>query len=371
MSADISGGSWRPRGMVKINGEPASFLSANVENKAHFSADTWRVKLEAWKQPEGFGMDFWADATGVQVEILVGALGAGADVSAELVDQNSLILGQVDDVEIDPLDADSLIISGRDLSAQMIDTKTTNKWPDHVSSWIVTEIAKQFNLTPQVTATKTPVGQFYNNVYANLARDMPTWDLLVFLAQQEGFDCYVRGSTLYFGPPQADEDASPKVITLTGIDGVQSNCTRLKLRRSLTLAQDISVTVLSHNVGTGKSVRAIATRAGKRPATSSASKAAEKIQSYVLRRAGLSQEQAQQLANKTLTDLTKFERTFEATMEGDPILTVQNRAVIKGTQTSFDQSYYIHNISRTIDFEGGFVMSFSGKNHSTDTNPEI
>lgn len=361
----------RPRGVVKINGVPVSFLSANVENKSHFSADTWRVKLEAWQQPEGYGMAYWADATDVQVEVLFGQLQEGDDVSARPASVTSLILGQVDDVEIDPLDGDSLIISGRDLSARMIDTKTTNKWPDHVSSWIVTEIAKQFDLTPQVTATKTPVGQFYNSTYSNLARDVPTWDLLVFLAQQEGFDCYVRGSTLYFGPPQADNDASPTIITLTGTDGVQSNCTRLRLRRSLTLAQDISVTVLSHNVAIGKSVRAIATRAGKRPATTSSSKAAEKIQSYVLRRAGLSQEQAQQLANKTLLDLTKFERTFEATMEGDPLLTVQKRAVIQGTQTSYDQSYYIHNISRTIDFDGGFVMSFSGKNHSTETNPEI
>lgn len=361
----------RPRGIVKVNGVPVSFLSATVENKSHFSADTWRVKLEAWGQPEGYGMAYWADASGVQVEVLFGQLEDGDNVGATPSSLTSLILGQVDDVEIDPLDADSLVLSGRDLSARMIDTKTTNKYPDHVSSWIVEEIAKQFQLTPQVTTTKTPVGQFYNNVYANLARDIPTWDLLVFLAQQEGFDCYVRGSTLYFGPPQADGDTSPVIVTLTGTDGVQSNCTRLKLRRSLTLAQDVSVTVLSHNIGKGKSARAIATRAGKKPATSSASKAAEKIQSYVVRRAGLSQEQAQQLANKMLADITKFERTFEATMQGDPAVTVQNRAVIQGTQTSFDQSYYIHAITRTIDFDGGFVMSFSGKNHSTDTNPEI
>ena len=363
----------RPRGIVKINGAPVSFISANVENKSHFSADTWRVKLEAWQQPEGFGMTYWADATDVQVEILFGFLTDGDDVSARPTNVTSLILGQVDDVEIDPFDADSLTISGRDLSAQMIDTKTTNKYPDHVASWIATSVAKQFNLTPQVTATTTPVGQYYNGAYANLARDIPTWDLLVFLAQQEGFDCYVRGSTLYFGPPQADDDKSPTIITVAGGAGsyVQSNMTRLKLRRSLTLAQDISVTVLSHNVASGKSVRAIATRAGKKAATSSASKAAEKVQSYVVRRAGLSQEQAQQLANKILTDVTKFERTFEASCEGDPLLTVQHRAVIQGTQTSFDQSYYIQSINRTLDFEGGFAMSFNGKNHSTDTNPEI
>lgn len=363
----------RPRGVVKINGVPVQFLRANVENKSHFSADTWRVTLEAWGQPEGYGMEYWADATDVQVEILFGDLAVGADVGAPAQNVTSLMLGQVDDVEIDPLDSDSLVISGRDLSAQMIDTKTTNKYPDHVASWIATTIARQFSLTPQVTATSTPVGQYYNGAYASLSRDIPTWDLLVFLAQQEGFDCYVRGNTLYFGPPQADADTNPTIITVAGGKGavVASNVERLRLHRSLTIAQDVAVTVLSHSVATGKSVKAVATRAGKKSANSSASKAAEKVQSYIVRRPGLSQEQAQQLANKILIDITKFERTFDASMEGDPTLTVQHRAVIQGTNTSFDQAYYIQQISRTLDFDGGFVMSFSGKNHSTESNPEV
>src|SRR5471032_1635654 len=304
----------RPRGIVKINGTPVSFLSATVENKSHFSADTWRVKLEAWGQPEGFGMAYWADATDVQVEILFGDLADGDDVSAAPTNVTSVILGQVDDVEINPLDG----------------------------------------------------------AYAQLARSIPAWDLLVFLAQQEGFDCYVHGSTLYFGPPQADTDTTPTIITVSGGmgDGIQSNVARLKLRRSLTLAQNISVTVLSHNTWSG-TLRGVATRIGKKPATSSASQAAERVQPYVVSIPGLSQAEADRTANSILLDITKFERTFEATMQGDPLLTVRRRAVIQGTQTSFDQSYYIQQISRTLDFEGGFAMSVAGKNHSTESNPEV
>src|SRR5471030_2334780 len=101
----------RPRGIVKINGTPVSFLSATVENKSHFSADT----------------------TDVQVEILFGQLSDGDDVSAAPTNVNSVILGQVDDVEINPLDGDSLIISGRDLTARLIDTRTTKMYPDHIA----------------------------------------------------------------------------------------------------------------------------------------------------------------------------------------------------------------------------------------------
>src|SRR5471032_155033 len=40
----------RPRGIVKINGTLFINDTATTENKSHFSADTWRVKLEAWGQ---------------------------------------------------------------------------------------------------------------------------------------------------------------------------------------------------------------------------------------------------------------------------------------------------------------------------------
>jgi len=95
------------------------------------------------------------------------------------------------------------------------------------------------------------------------------------------------------------------------------------------------------------------------------------VQSYVVSIPGLTQAEAERTANATLVDITKFERNFEATMEGDPTLTAQRRAVIQGTQTSFDQAYYIQQITRSLDFEGGFVMTVTGKNHSTEGNPEV
>ncbi|MGF7131904.1 phage protein D [Paraburkholderia sp. EB58] len=362
----------RPRGIVKVNGTPISFLKASVTSKSHFAADTWSVTLEAWGQPQGYGMSYWADAANVQVEILYGSLATGDDVSAAAGNPTSIILGVVDDVGIDPLSQDSLIITGRDLSGQLIDTKTTNKWPDHVSSWIATTIAQQFGLTPDVTPTTTPVGQYYNESYASITRDIPTWDLLVFLAQQEGFDCYVSGTTLYFGPPQADNDANPLVITVQQTDGIiQSNATRLKLHRSLTLAKDITVTVLSHHVGSGKAIKATATRSGTKTANSSASRAASNTLSYIIPRPNLTQEQAQILANQTLADISRFEREFDATMQGDELLTTHKKAVIQGTQTSFDQAYYIQQIARTFDFEGGFDMTVTGKNIPPEPNPEV
>jgi len=347
----------RPRGIVYVNGKPVSFIGATVESKSHFSADTWQVRLEAWNQPEGYGMSWWDSIDKAYVEIQYGFLEQAADVSSSPSSLTSLVYGQADDVTIDPLSADSLIITGRDLSAQLIDQKTTNKYPDHVASWIATTVAQEFGLTPQVTATTTPVGQYYNQSYAHIARDMPYWDLLAFLADQEGFDLYVTGSTLYFGPPQADSDKNPIIVSVQR-DGksIRSSVERLRLHRSLTISKDIVVTVISHNVQSG-SVRAIAQRKGGK-----GGKSAGSTLNYTIRRFGLSQAQAQALAEKVLGDVTRFERTFELTMEGDPTKTVRNRVVVQGTQTAFDQSYYIENMTRTLDFDGGFSMSVRGKN---------
>jgi phage protein D len=363
----------RPRGMVRINGSPATLLSFEVTNKAHFGADTWKVSLEPWQQPEGFGLEYWADQApiGSQGEVLIGFLDPTADTSAQPSEWQSLILGVVDDMTADPLGASggghghvgaaTLEISGRDLTALLIDTKTSNKWPDHVSSQIVGDLAGQVGLTPQVTATSTPAGQYYAGSYAALGRSIPMWDLIVGLAKNEGFDAYVTGSTLYFGPPLADNDPSPLQlqVTRTNLGQVIGNAESLKLHRSLTLAKDISVKVLSHNTLTGKSIQATSTRAGtgKKHGKST-------TQDYIIRRPNLSQAQAQQLADRTLGDVTFFERTLDATLEGDATLDVNSRKVnVSGTGTSFDQSYYLNTIMRKYSWQTGFSMDISAKNH--------
>jgi hypothetical protein len=353
---------------------PASFLRLEVENRGHFTADTWRARLEAWFQPQNFGLSYWANVgTGIRVELLTGLLDPTQQFSDSPQSVTSLITGQVDDIDIDPITGE-LHLSGRDLSALLIDTKTSNKWPDQTASQIATKLFTQVGLTPQVTATDTPVGQYYDSAYAHVAREIPMWDLLCFLAQQEGFDLYVVGTTGYFGPPEADSDPNPWTISVqkpqTG-GPVVSNVANLKLRRSLTLAGDISVTVLSHSGREGKSIKATATRAGKSAPQSSASKGAEKVQNFTLRRPNLTQEQAQQLANSYLADLTKLERTFEATCEGDPTLSVRRKARITNTGTSFDQDYYLFTVHHTLSFEGGYEMVVQGKNHPVVGEPGI
>ena len=368
----------RPRAIVTINGVRVTCLECIVTQRTHFTSDEFVVHLEPWQQLEGYGIDYWsgiavAAGSDVTVEISIGMLTSGANNKAQPENSTSLIIGVVDDVEIDPLSG-KLIITGRDLSGRLIDTRTTKRWPDLTASQIVEDIANEFQLTPRVTATTEPAGIFYDSQYNETARDRPVWDIVVFLAEHEHFDAYVHGKVLYFGPAEADLDPNPWPIicqrATTGV--VWSNMRSLILRRSISLAKDFSVTVRSHNPATGKSVIATAARGGgHHAAPTSASGFANKRQNYVYDLPGLTLEAAQKEAEKRALDQSKFERTVDLECEGDQTLTVARRARLTGTHSTFDQDYTFVEIAHAYSLTAGLTLKAKLKNHAGESQPII
>lgn len=349
----------RPRGIVLLNGTPVSFLSFEVEKRSHFTVDVWTVDLSCWDQPENFGMTYWSEATGAIVEIKMGTLLDAQQVSDRPSSTTSLIIGQVDDIDIDPVKG-TIELHGRSLAAKFIDTKTTNKWVDKTASEIATFLAEGQGLTPKVTATKIPIGHYYDDESAQLDRSMPEWELLTFLAQREGFECYVIGTTLYFGPILPDPN--PYSVWVKRVDNViWSNAIRLRLKRSLTLSQDITVSVISYDYWTGEPIKATANRRS-RGLGGTQRITPQTRQAYIIRRAGITRDAAQQLASSTLDDLTKFERTIEVEVEGDSTMTVQRRIQLTETGSGFDQLYFVDRAVHKFSWAEGYEMTIHGKN---------
>ena len=52
---------------------------------------------------------------------------------------------------------------------------------------------------------------------------------------------------------------------------------------------------------------------------------------------------AQQMAQNYLKEISKFEREFTLTIEGDAGYSVRKQAIVRGTNTSFDTKYYLRN----------------------------
>lgn len=346
----------RPRAFARVEGRTCSIVEFTVESKRHKAADTFTLYLEPFRQPEGFDLAYWADRApgGATVEILAGMLDPGADAASLPTSPTSLILGQADEMDCDPLTG-VLTITGRDLTARLTDGKTSSRWPQHTSSQIVTQLAGEAGLAVQAAATTVPAGEYYRTAYSQLARSMTRWDLVAFLAEREGFHAYVKGSTLYFQPPQTDDAAGPlSVVIGRNVDGVvQSNAAALKLHRKLVLAQAISIDVLSHHTSTGKAIKANATRAARRGGAGQLG--------YTISKPNRSQQQAQQHAENLLGELAQHEFGITVSMDGDLTMTADRPVRLSGSGTSFDTLYEVLTMTWHYKGETGLEMSFGAK----------
>jgi phage protein D len=355
-------------------------LSAEITNAAHFTSDTFRVEFALSAMPPGYGAAYWSDSEGDQVQISIGVQasaqpGPAAAVPSGIVwNQPSpqqqppgvpFILGQVDTAEIDPI-RKCLVLTGRDLSALFIDAKTTEKFQNQTSSQIATMLAARHGLQANVAATKTKVGTYYAVDQVTLTREQSEWDLLIFLAQHEGFDLWVSGNTLNFQPSLDLTKVSPYVI-LYGDDPQGggnrfSSALDLKMSRSQTLARDIIVIVRSWNQVKQQAFQATY----KRTQANKGQRAGGQAQTYSFTVPNLDHQGALNYAMRKAEEISRMERVINAQLAGDNTLTIRTPIQLVGTGTSFDQKYYPDTIKRSINHDE-FRMSVRAKNHSTQS----
>lgn len=337
---------------VVLNGSlvlPA--FDAEVTNNSHFTSDTFRVDCALSAMPAGYGAPYWSDSVNDRVQVSMGT-GTG--------NTSPYILGQVDNAEIDPI-RKVLCLTGRDLSALFLDAQTTEKFQNQTSSGIAATLAARHDLQTNIAATKTKVGTFYTADKVNLTNKESEWDLLVFLAQHEGYDLWVSGSTLNFQPSLDLDKVSPYLIIYSD-NPKFSNALELKLSRSQTLARDIIVKVRSWNQTHQKGFEVTA----KRQQPNKGQRAGGAAQTYTFTVPNLDQVAAQNYANRKLEEISRMERVLNAGLAGDDTLTIRTPIQLVGTGTSYDQKYYPDTVTRSVNFDG-FHMKVRAKNHSTES----
>lgn len=362
----VEGGVRQPRAMIRING-------VNMTGWEHWSADLntfhdpdkCSATFAASALPQGYGLDWWASQTDLEIEILAGFPADPANFTAN--DLTSVFFGDLDDVSVQ-WDGLTVEVTGRDKSHQLVDTKSEEKYRNQTASQIATLLAQKYGLTPVITATTTPVGHFYATDHVDLQSDRTEWDLLTWLGRQEGFRTYVKGKELHFEPyPTGSGD--PYVIRYdAATDAYAStafNAVTLKTMRVLTVAKDLSVTVTSWTPGKDK-------QAYSRVARRQRSAGSSKVQQYSYRIAGLTPQQCQDRANQILDEISRHEMRIELTGPADVILGIADTIQVEGTGTAFDQTYYPDAIRLEMGFEStGFSWTVSGKNHDPESEPAL
>ncbi|MFO0906768.1 MAG: hypothetical protein U0835_00110 [Isosphaeraceae bacterium] len=341
-----------PRPVVRLNDAPLSgVVEVEVTNNAHFTADTYRVLLAVAGLPARNRPRLLVRIPGRQ------------DIDRHLArrrDADAALVGQVDDVEWDPTGT-RITLTGRDLSAALIDARTAEKFQNRTASQIAQELALRHGLDSAVQATETNAGTYYEIDHAEVTHEMTEWDLLAYLAEREGFDAWVAGTTLHFEPPPAEAGEPYVLLWSEPGDGTRaSNATSLHLRRSQTLARDGVVTVRSWN----QKQQAAFTVTARRPQAKKSQRRGGTSQTFSFVRPNLTRDQAQQFAEAKAEEITRHERVLSASLPGDNALTTRTTIRLVGTGTDWDQVYYPDAVTRRLSMQEGYRMEVRAKNHS-------
>ncbi|MDY7525481.1 hypothetical protein [Sphingomonas sp. 10B4] len=358
-----------PRGAVKINGTLVdAWISLEVDNNAFRAADTFRVEFAAYDLPAVTSIAWFSTQTSIEVELFATEdwTGTGAYYPAA---SDRLILGQTDDIEFDPL-AGTLSVSGRDLTATLIDTKTNEGFLNKTASQIVAILAGRHGLSPIATATTALVGTYYTQNHISQTQERSEWDILVELAEFEDFDVFVTARELHFQPKPKDSGNRYAIVyRLPGIDPVpSSNVSTVRFDRSLTIAKGVVVTVRSWNAKQKKGFEASWPKSPK--ATKPGQSGAADPIKYHYSIAGLTQDQAQQRAQRYYDQITKHMVTMSADLPADDLMSCSLVVQVRGTGTAWDQDYYPDSVKRSMSHDEGYRMTVTAKNISADVEAQ-
>jgi hypothetical protein len=343
----------QPRARVLNAGhEIPGVVSISVSSNAFHQADTFSATF-ALSASQTFSAAWWSSQDG---DVLLD-IGASLDGG---ISWKSLILGSVDKISFDPIHK-TVAVSGRDLSARFIDQKTRETFQNQTSSQVVEKLAGRHGMTADTTATTTPVGRYWDADHTQMTLNSMTststeWEMLTFLAEQEGFDVWVTGTTVHFHPITAPT-ADPYDVVID--ENGHCNAVSITLERSQALARDITVAVRSWN---SKQRRGFTVYNPGPPSSNSTA------QEFSIVRPNLTGDQATQLANRIRTDLSQQERLGSFQLIPDLTLDPRGLLRLRGTNSSWDQTYYIDSVTRSMSFNR-FDMSVHVKNHSLESEP--
>lgn len=352
----------QPRAIVQVNGAALpGWTEWEVNNNTHRQADTFRVVYACGKLPAGQNAAWLTGQGQIQVQIFAGfPQNPDSFTAAELT---SLILGYCDRQSFDP-EQNTIELNGRDLTSELIDTKTSEKFTNQTASQIATTIASRHGFTPDVDDSGSLDGTFYEIDYARLNNAATEWDILSELADDYGYNVWMDGKTLHF-KSQDDSGAGIYAIQWTPRSAAQAfpqaNVTMLRFSRNNMISQKtISVKVRSWNAK--QKAKFIGTVTATKP------NAAGTL-NYIYNEPGLTQDQVNARAKEKLRRIIRNEMSLSATLPGDNILNTRVLVQISGTGTAYDQTYWPVSVSRRMSGEG-YTMDLDAKNHSPETETD-
>ena len=271
------------------------------------------------------------------------------DIVTGLTQWVTMMVGQVDHISMDPQNG-LIEVDGRDLTARLIKLPSTQTFVNQTSSDIASALATAAELAQNVAPTTTIVGQFYQLEHSRsslntFTRFSTAFDIIALLAQLEGYDFWVSGTTLNFVPVQTSGPASLviDVPSLLSNTSVATTIKSVRFDRRVAFDDDAQVTVKSWNSRQ---------RVALEKVYSSASASGPSI---VFVAPNLTDDTAQNKAKALYSDLIGHRRVVSCEMTGE--LTIMPRDIVQvvGSQ-GWDDSYVIDTVVRKMSAQRGFTQ---------------
>ena len=228
-------------------------------------------------------MLFRSQQKDLEVEILAGFPRDPAN--PQDAEMTSLIVGQVDAVDLN-MASRAIELTGRDLSAHFIDNKTApGAYRNQTASDVAKMLAEKYGLKAEVSSTTTKVGTYWDQDHIGLTDQRSEWDVLTYLASQEGFIVYVRGHTLHFGPsPFQAPPTEFYELTWDDTEPVHRfNGKQVAFSRALTVAKGVVVTASSYQTKNKRAITSAYPKASKGIGVGRATAVGGTVQNYRLR----------------------------------------------------------------------------------------
>ena len=361
-----------PRGFVSVNGIQIPWEKAEISNTRYSSAGTFRVTIPVSKLPKNMSLATLLNTSPLTIQINAGVPFQTVSANATPSDLPMLILGDADSISYEP-HRTLVTITGRDYVSLFIENKVIHDagiipFENPTSAQIITNLANLRGLEAVVSDTEQgTIGTYLQTAYQLITTQITEWDLMTFIAREENFDLYVIGKKLYFQASQASE---PYIITLTTpyystAGGIStSNAENITLTRNLRLLKDIIVTVTSWDVKEKINNEATATL------VKNAGNVKSPPQTYNYTFPNLTPDQCQQKADSLLKQISAHEMNVTVRMPADQLITANSILQIKNTNTAMDQTYFVKNVTRELDFTGGFIMQIDANNKTPFTTTE-
>ena len=268
-----------------------------------------------------------------------------------------MITGAADRINIDPVSG-QVSLTGRDNAARLIDLPLQDGYLNNTSSDVAKNLAQLCDLMEDIDPTTDLVGQYYQiqhtkNSLANFSRHGNGWDLLAELAELEGYDLWVDGTTLHFKRPVVGSNNLYNVTytpTAAGTASPRLTISDLSMERSFGLSGALQVTVTSWNSRQRRQV------SGSYPMQEIAG-----ARQFLVLKPNMLADEAVALAKSTYSRLRSHQRVISGTMAGELDLTTRDRLRVSGTGTGWDGTYTIDRIERQMSLVNGFVQHITGR----------